>query len=74
MSNSYFKVTAHIALPSEAALIGNSRLTAVNLTMSFSFSLASVASPGKWTIWPDGEREPKSKSRFNKELNDEPYR
>ena len=47
MTNSYFKVTAHIALPSEPALIGNSRLTAVNLTMSFSFSLASVASPRK---------------------------
>jgi len=28
MTNSYFKVTAHIALPSEPALIGNSRLTA----------------------------------------------
>ena len=32
----------------------------------FFSSLASVA-PGEWTIWPDGEREPKSKSRFNKE-------
>jgi hypothetical protein len=25
-----------------------------------------------WTIWPDGGREPKSNSRFNKEQNDEP--
>ena len=33
----------------------------------FFSSLASAASPGEWTIWPDGEREPKSKSRFNKE-------
>ena len=37
---------AHCA-PSESALIGNSRLTAVNLTMNFSSSLASVASPRK---------------------------
>ena len=47
MTNSYFKVTAHIALPSKPALICNSRLTAVNLTMNFSSSLASVASPRK---------------------------
>jgi hypothetical protein len=26
----------------------------------------------EWTVWPDGGREPKSNSRFNKEQNDEP--
>jgi len=62
------------ALPSEGAkpaLTGDSPLTAVNLTMKL---FHGQCGPPESTIWPDGEREPKSNSQFNKELNDEPYR
>ena len=57
------------ALPSEGT---KPALTAVNLTMKL--LVHGQCGPPESTIWPDGKREPKSNSQFNKELNDEPYR
>ena len=57
------------ALPSEGT---KPALTAVNLTMKL--LVHGQCGPPESTIWPHGEREPKSKSRFNKEQNNEPHR